>query len=133
MNLPLLLPRASLNAPKAAGFKVLPGEFPLWFSRLRTQLVSMRMWVPSLALLSGLRIRHCHQLLWLQHRLAPASPIRPLALKRKNKEKKKSWSSHHGTAETNPTRNYEVAGSIPGLAQGIRIWHCCVCSVGQQL
>ena len=28
-----------------------------------------------------------------------------------------SWSSHHGTAETNVTRNHEVAGSIPGLTQ----------------
>ena len=31
-------------------------EFPLWLSGLRTQLVSMRMRVPSLALLGGLRI-----------------------------------------------------------------------------
>ena len=28
-----------------------------------------------------------------------------------------SRSSHHGTAETNPTRNHEVAGLIPKLAQ----------------
>ena len=26
------------------------------------------------------------------------------------------WSSHCGAAETNPTRNREVAASIPGLA-----------------
>ena len=27
---------------------------------------------------------------------------------------------------TNPTRNHEVAGSIPGLMlSGLRIWHCC--------
>ena len=25
---------------------------------------------------------------------------------------------------TNPTRNYEVVGLIPGLAQWLRIWHC---------
>ena len=25
---------------------------------------------------------------------------------------------------TNPTRNQEVEGSIPGLASGLRIWHC---------
>ena len=37
-------------------------EFPLWLSRLRTWLVSMRMWVPSLASFSGLRIWYCHKL-----------------------------------------------------------------------
>ena len=29
-------------------------------------------------------------------------------------------SSCHGTAETNPTRYREVAGLIPGLAQGVK-------------
>ena len=29
-------------------------------------------------------------------------------------------SSHHDTAETNPTRNHEVAGSTPGLAQWVK-------------
>ena len=29
-------------------------------------------------------------------------------------------SSHRGTAETNPTRNHEVAGSIHGLAQWVQ-------------
>ena len=37
-------------------------EFPLWLSRLRTYLVSMRMQVGSLASLSGLRIWHCREL-----------------------------------------------------------------------
>ena len=31
-----------------------------------------------------------------------------------------SGSSHRGAVETNPTRNYEVAGSIPGLAQWVK-------------
>ena len=31
----------------------------------------------------------------------------------------KKRSSHRGTAEMNPTRNREVAGSIPGLAQWV--------------
>ena len=31
-------------------------EFPLWLRGLQTQLISMRMWVQSLALLRGLRI-----------------------------------------------------------------------------
>ena len=29
-------------------------------------------------------------------------------------------SSHHGTVEMNPTRNHEVAGSIPGLTQWVK-------------
>ena len=33
---------------------------------------------------------------------------------------KETWSSHHGTAETNLTRSLEVAGLIPGLAQWIK-------------
>ena len=46
-------------------------EFPLWLRRLRTWLVSVRMWVRSLASLSGLRIHHCHKLqcrwqMWLR-------------------------------------------------------------------
>ena len=57
-------------------------------------------------------------------------------------------SSHLGTAETNPTRNRGVAGSIPGLFQWVKdlalpwavlqvedvawIWRCCGCSVGWQ-
>ena len=34
--------------------------------------------------------------------------------------KYKLWNSHSGTAETNPTRNHEVAGSILGLAQWVK-------------
>ena len=29
-------------------------------------------------------------------------------------------SSHHGAAEMNPTRNHEVAGLMPGLAQWVK-------------
>ena len=47
-------------------FKKVKGwEFPVWLSRLRTWLVSMRMWVLSTASLSGLRIQNCRE---LQHR-----------------------------------------------------------------
>ena len=35
-------------------------------------------------------------------------------------QKGKDWSSHHGTVKTNPTRNHEVTGSIPGLAQWVK-------------
>ena len=43
------------------GFGSHPWALPLWLSRLRTQLVSMRMWVQPLTSLSGLRIWHCHK------------------------------------------------------------------------
>jgi len=35
-------------------------------------------------------------------------------------EKKMMHSSRQGAAETNPTRNHEVAGLIPGLAQWVK-------------
>ena len=34
-------------------------------------------------------------------------------------QKEKRKSCHRGAAETNPTRNQEVAGSIPGLDQWV--------------
>ena len=45
-----------------------------------------------------------------------------MAKKQKNKTKKEtdSWSSHRGSVAKNPTRNHEVAGLIPGLAQWIK-------------
>ena len=81
-------------------------EFPLRLSGLRTQLVSMRIRVQSLASLSGLRIWHCYgvghgcgsdlKLLWLWHRPAAAAPIGSLAWEppyaagaKKPKEKKR--------------------------------------------
>lgn len=53
-------------------FKKLGWEFPLWL-RLRTQLVSMRMWVQFLALLSGLRIWCCHKQMGLTSGMAVAA------------------------------------------------------------
>ena len=43
-------------------FKKQKQEFPLWFSRSGTWLVSMRMQIRSLAPFSGLRIWHCRKL-----------------------------------------------------------------------
>ena len=31
-----------------------------------------------------------------------------------------TWSSHHGAAEMSSSRNHEVEGSIPGLAQCVK-------------
>ena len=38
----------------------------------------------------------------------------------KKRKEKYSWSSHCGAAETNPIRNCEVVGSIPGLTQWVK-------------
>ena len=40
--------------------------------------------------------------------------------KKKLLKKYKFWSSRCGAAETNPTMNHEVVGSIPGLAQWVK-------------
>ena len=87
------------------------------------------------------------ELLWLWCRPAATTLIRPLAWeppysagtaleeakrqkkKKRKKEKKKrnhsirnskDWRSRHGAAETNPTRNHEVEGSILGPAQWVK-------------
>ena len=42
------------------------------------------------------------------------------AEEREGRQNKKKRSFRHGTAETNPTRNHEVVGLIPGLAQWVK-------------
>ena len=92
-------------------------EFPLCLSRLRTQLVSMRMWVRSLASLSGVRIWCCHKLqgrsrMRLRSPAAiavavvqaggcssdwtpsPGTPICPKCSSKKKKRKKRKFSRH---------------------------------------
>ena len=73
-------------------------------------------------------------LLWLWCRPAAIALIRPLAreppyamgvalekAKRQKKKKKKRKENSRGVSQwlTNPTRNHEVVGSIPGLAQWV--------------
>ena len=41
-------------------------------------------------------------------------------MKSKNDESGNFRNSHRGTVETNPTRNHEGAGLIPGLAQRVK-------------
>ena len=73
-------------------------------------------------------------LLCLWRRPAAAAPIRPLAweppyatgaaleMAKRQKKKKKNNSGVPFVAQwlTNPTRNHEVTGSIPGLAQWVK-------------
>ena len=72
------------NVPKKKK-KMLMGEFSFCgLGELKSDIVSRRMWVQSLALLSGLRIWHCYKLwlglvlLWLWCRPAAAVLIRCL-------------------------------------------------------
>ena len=87
LHLPLNF-AASLKLLLKYVIKITVGEFSLWLSRLQTHLVSMRMWVQSLALLSGLRIQHCNVLWyrlwtwlrsWVAVAVAAAAPIWSLA------------------------------------------------------
>ena len=39
---------------------------------------------------------------------------------KKTSKKLNAWRSHHGLVEINLTRNHEVAGLIPGLAQWVK-------------
>ena len=100
--------------------KISKSGVPVVAQRKQILLGTMRVWVQSLASLSGLRIQHCHScgvghrhcsdlaLLWLRCRPAAAAPIRPLAWEppyaecaalkgQKTKKKKisKSNKTHH--------------------------------------
>ena len=76
----------TLLMPDDRTFIIIKLEFSLCLSRLQTQLVSMRMWVQSLASLSiamscGIGYRHSSDpaLLWLWCRPAAEAPIGPRA------------------------------------------------------
>ena len=69
--------------------KIILRGVPVVAQQKQIRLVAMRLWVPSLTSLSGLRIRHCHKLwcshrhgsdlalLWLCHRPAATAPKDP--------------------------------------------------------
>ena len=77
----------------------------------------MRMQIQSLAMLSGLRIRHCREL-WHRSQTWLGSGV-AVAVVFSFTNKSSFWSSHGGAVEMNSTRNHEVSGSIPGLAQWV--------------
>ena len=61
--------------------------------------------------------------LCLSHVSAPGilrPPLEPLCLPILESNLGVPWSSHRGPPEMNPTRNHEVAGSLPGLAQRVK-------------
>ena len=89
-------------------------EFPLRLSRLRSQPVSMRMLVPSLVSLSGLRIQHCRELWLLWRRLTAAALTQPLAWElpyapvvappQKKKEERNVWIIPTKATDTDTSR-----------------------------
>ena len=92
------------------------------------RLGTMRLQVRSQVSLSRLRIWCCCGCgvgRWLQLPLDPwpgnlhmayvGAALEMAKRQKKKKLRRKTRSSHRGTMETNPTRNHEVVGSIPGL------------------
>ena len=78
---------------------------------------------------SGLRIWHCCTCgigcSYCSHLIPGPRNFHMLQVQPKAKKKlclnhTLVWSSHRGTAETNSTRNHEVAGSTPGLDQWVK-------------
>ena len=99
-------------------------EFQLWLSGLRTQLVSLRIWVWPLAL----RIRHCCKLwcrwrmwlvrsdvVWLWRRLVAMALIQPLAweLPYSMGEARKRETDRQTDRLTDPGRPDAIKGNFP--------------------
>ena len=71
-------------------------------------------WVLRLGWVAGLTGREVH--LPLPH--GPKKGERKENKTKQSKTLKRKF--RHGTVETNPTKNHEIAGSIPGLAQWVK-------------
>ena len=63
----------------------------------------------------------CYELDWFCHMYSMNLGVTIISLSNRIFTLKyKSGVSRHGTAEINPTRNHEVVGLIPGLAQWVK-------------
>ena len=87
---------------------------------LRMELWGVPLWH------SRLSVPHCHCssmglcCVCLIPGLGTSICLRGSPQKKERKRKTEKRSSCHGTVETNPTRNCEVVGLIPGLAQSVK-------------
>ena len=129
-------------------------KFPLWLSCLQTWLVSMRMWVWSLALLSGLSIQHCHELwcrsqsssdlalLWC--RPVATALMRPIAwelpyakrLAVKSENKKQNKTKNYGgmqrtkISQGNLIIQWQSAYFFIYYFLGVKVWLLRQCTIG---
>ena len=132
-----------------SGLRTRHSVVPFIAQQKQIWLVPMRTKVRSLTSLSGLKILHCHELwcrlqTWLgsgvavavavagnyssdwipkkrtQHSVYKAAGSISQSLASFNGLRIPRWSSCRGAAETNPTRNHEVAGSL-ALLSGLKI------------
>ena len=110
------------------------GEIGIWDPGVSFGIQAIRLWLKWLIPGGFKKVMH----VLLLQRQAYVRDIGGLVpdLKKKKKERERERisqysksqkhtkvmfrSSHHGAAETSPTRNHEVAGSIPGLTQWIQ-------------
>ena len=56
----------------------------------------------------------------MQIKIGHYTPIRMVEIKKQNKTKQKTGNFRRGAEETNPTRNHEAVGLIPGLDQWVK-------------
>ena len=89
----------------------------LWCRLAATAPIRPLAWEPPYAEGVALKRQKTKQNKTKQNKTKKKNPKRKQLYSNKIKLKIKFRSSHHGTAETKPTNNHKVVGSIPGLAQ----------------